>query len=187
MDRYWLLTSTFYGNWLPGDPRGFVSRVRDTRSDDAASPHRREHDLPGTECDRDLPGLLQASREQLRGEPVRLASDTARVLAGQFRETATCRHWHLLAFAILANHVHLVVGVDGDPDPARMLADFKAYGSRALTAQAGRPASGNWWTSGGSKRKLPDPSAVAGAVAYVRNQHEPLLVWVDEELFPAEP
>ena len=20
MDRYWLLTSTFYGNWLPGEP-----------------------------------------------------------------------------------------------------------------------------------------------------------------------
>src|SRR5437763_1061534 len=33
MDRYWLLSSTFYGNWLPGDPRGFVSRVRDRRPD----------------------------------------------------------------------------------------------------------------------------------------------------------
>jgi hypothetical protein len=25
MDRFWLLTWTMYGNWLLGDPRGFVS------------------------------------------------------------------------------------------------------------------------------------------------------------------
>jgi hypothetical protein len=31
MDRYWLLTRTTYGTWLPGDVRGFVSRVRDLR------------------------------------------------------------------------------------------------------------------------------------------------------------
>jgi hypothetical protein len=31
MDRYWFLTSTTYGNWLPGDPRGFVSGVIDER------------------------------------------------------------------------------------------------------------------------------------------------------------
>ena len=29
--RYWLLTSTTYGTWLPGDERGFVGRVWDTR------------------------------------------------------------------------------------------------------------------------------------------------------------
>ena len=27
MERYWLLTNTCYGNWLPGDARGFVGRV----------------------------------------------------------------------------------------------------------------------------------------------------------------
>jgi hypothetical protein len=29
MDRFWLLTWTTYGTWLPGDERGFVSEVRD--------------------------------------------------------------------------------------------------------------------------------------------------------------
>ena len=29
MDRYWLLTWTTYGTWLPGDARGFVSNVAD--------------------------------------------------------------------------------------------------------------------------------------------------------------
>src|SRR3954447_483034 len=57
MDRFWLLTSTFYGNWLPGDPRGFVSRVRDVRPDEVAPAARREHDAPGTPYDADLDGL----------------------------------------------------------------------------------------------------------------------------------
>ncbi len=29
MDRHWLVTSTTYGTWTPGDDSGFVSRVRD--------------------------------------------------------------------------------------------------------------------------------------------------------------
>ena len=29
MDRHWFLTWTTYGSWLPGDPRGFVSQLRD--------------------------------------------------------------------------------------------------------------------------------------------------------------
>jgi hypothetical protein len=28
MDRTWLLTSTTYGTWLPGDPRQFVGGTR---------------------------------------------------------------------------------------------------------------------------------------------------------------
>ena len=59
MDRYWLLSSTFYGNWLPGDRRGFVSRVRDRRPDESVSPVRREHDLPGIPYDEDIPGLVE--------------------------------------------------------------------------------------------------------------------------------
>ena len=31
--RYWLLTWTTYGTWLPGDDRGFVSPVRKSSLD----------------------------------------------------------------------------------------------------------------------------------------------------------
>ncbi|HYH63802.1 MAG TPA: hypothetical protein VD866_03795 [Urbifossiella sp.] len=40
----WLLTSTTYGTWLPGDRRGSVTSVRDTRPDDAPTVVRIEHD-----------------------------------------------------------------------------------------------------------------------------------------------
>jgi REP element-mobilizing transposase RayT len=45
-------------------------------------------------------------------------------LVDQFRETAGVRGWALLAAAVMANHVHLVVGVDGDPEPAEFLRVF---------------------------------------------------------------
>jgi hypothetical protein len=31
MDRYWLITWTCYGTWLPGARQGFVSHVPDER------------------------------------------------------------------------------------------------------------------------------------------------------------
>jgi REP element-mobilizing transposase RayT len=178
MERFWLLSSTFYGIWLPGDERGFVGRVRDDRPDDPPSPFRFVHDAPGTPYDEDVPGLERASAERMTGPPVYVDRSHADILVSQFRETAGYRGWDILAVAVMANHVHLVVRVSGDPDPTKVLGDFKAYGSRALTARFGKPASGTWWTSGGSKRKLVGTEAVAAGVNYVlHKQYQPLVTW----------
>jgi hypothetical protein len=77
----------------------------------------------------------------------------------------------------MANHVHIVLGVPGDPDPEDLLRDFKAYGSRALNKRWPRPESDTWWTESGSKRKLPNETAVLAAIRYVIEQEHPLLVW----------
>jgi REP element-mobilizing transposase RayT len=179
MSRVWLLSSTFYGTWLPGDRRGFVGRVRDARSEDEeASPFRFVHNIPGTPCDEDVSGLERASAERMTGPPILLERAHAEVLIEQFRETASYRGWEILAVAVMANHVHLVVRVEGDPDPTKVLGDFKAYGSRALSARFGKPLSGTWWTYGGSRRKLPDDEAILAAVNYVlHKQYNPLLTW----------
>jgi REP element-mobilizing transposase RayT len=87
----------------------------------------------------------------------------------------------LLAVAIMSNHVHLVVGVNGDPDPTKVLGDFKAYASRALTRRWRKPPSGTWWTYAGSKRKLPDERAVNDAINYVRRQPNALIAWTPGE------
>jgi REP element-mobilizing transposase RayT len=96
----------------------------------------------------------------------------------QFQETSAKRGWLLLAAAVMANHVHLVVGVPGDPDPAVILRDYKAYGSRSLNRRWAKPASDTWWTESGSKRKLSRDENVAAAVRYVRDQPHPLVVWI---------
>ena len=167
-DRYWLLTWTTYGAWLPGDSRGFVSSVRD-----GDGPQVR-HNIPGSPYDADLAGLRVAARSQLKHTPILLTESQARVACDQFRETASYRGWQLLACAIMPNHAHIVVGVSGDPDPATLLRDFKSYASRALNQTSRRE---RWWTESGSRRKLPDEAAVLAAIRYVENQDRPLVVW----------
>jgi REP element-mobilizing transposase RayT len=134
MDRFWLLTWTTYGTWLPGDARGFVSNVRDGDGPEV------RHNLPGTPYDADMAGLRCAAREALKGPPISLQAEQAIAALEQFRETARYRGWTLLAAAVMANHTHLVVGLEGDPDPAQVLHSFKSYASRALNARWGKPA-----------------------------------------------
>jgi REP element-mobilizing transposase RayT len=171
MDRYWLLTSSTYGSRLPGDERGFVCPLRDE------SGQRIIHNIPGTPYDADLPALKQYAEQLLKCDPIRFTLVQAEALWSQFLETAGYRGWQLLAVGIMANHIHLVVGVPGDPDPKKILGDFKSYGSRALNRHWGKPVSGTWWAEKGSKRKLPDQNAVLAAVKYVIDQEYPLVIW----------
>ncbi len=175
MDRFWLLTSTTYGTWLPGDPRGFVSNVTDETGKGV------RHNEPGTPCDADMPRLQHFMRAALAGPPIYFTKEHADAILAQFQETAGYREWLLLAVAIMANHFHLVVGVKGDPKPDKLLGDFKSYASGALNRRFGKPESDTWWTEGGSKRKKAILEAVLAAVEYVRNQPNPLVVWINEE------
>ena len=174
MDRHWFLTWTTYGAWLPGDRRGFVGSLRDEHGLPWI------HNLPGTPYDADVAPLEKAMRAAMKGLPIRLTLEQAVAMLPQFQETAAYRNWLLLAVAIMANHAHLVVGVPGDPDPEKLLHDFKSYASRVLNRRWGKPSNGTHWTESGSKRKLPDEKAVYGGVEYVRNQEYPLVVWVNE-------
>jgi REP element-mobilizing transposase RayT len=179
MDRCWLITSTFYGNWLPGDRRGFVGRVRDLRSGDGSPNHRIKHNQMGSEYDRDITGLLKSAQERMKGQPINIESIHAEILLTQFRETCHYRGWNLMAASIMHNHVHLVIGVNGDPKPTVILQSLKSYGSRALNRHFGKPASETWWTSGGSTRILKRRFSIPAALYYVaRKQPNPLLVFL---------
>ena len=174
MDRYWFLTSTTYGTWLPGDERGFVGETRD------AFGIKWLNNLPGSPYNEPNPRLLAFAASQLKGPPIRLVKLQVDVLLAQFQETATHRGWLLIAVAIMCSHFHAVLGVPGDPDPEDLLRDLKAYGSRALNRRWGKPKSETWWTDSGSKRKLPDEGSILGAVQYVREQPSPLVIWTRE-------
>jgi REP element-mobilizing transposase RayT len=173
MDRFWFLTSTTYGTWLPGDERGSVTTVLD-----GPGPRKR-HNIPGTACDEGMPGLHASAHAALKDRPVYLSREQAEALLAQFQETAEHRGWLLLAVAIMANHFHILIGVRGDPEPDAILGNFKSYGSRALNRRWGKPASGTWWTEGGSKRKKVGEPAVRDGIQYIREQEYPLVIWVN--------
>jgi REP element-mobilizing transposase RayT len=175
VDRYWLLTWTTYATWMPGDRRGFIGRDR------VPDGGQRWRNVPGTPT-RDPDARLElAARARRVGESVWLTPAQAGEILDDLRHTADVRGWELHGVAVMRNHVHLVVGVTGDPDPATLLRDFKAYASRALNQRWARPASGTWWTQSGSRRILRDEPAVIAAVNCVREQPGALAVWVAED------
>jgi len=171
MDRHWLLTSTTYGTWLPGDDRCFVGGTRDVHG------NRILNNVHGTAYAPPIPPLHEFARKAMRGEPVLLTTAQALLLLTQFQETAEFRQWVLQAVAIMANHFHVVVSVPGDPDPAFLLQSFKQNASRILNLHYPRPQSGTWWTASGSKRKLPDDKALSSGILYLEGQWKPLLIW----------
>ena len=82
MDRYWLLTTTTYGTWLPGDDRGSVTRVREH------SGPRELHNQADSPIDGAMPGLQRSAADKMHGRPVRLTEENAVALLAQWRETA---------------------------------------------------------------------------------------------------
>ena len=178
MDRYWFLTNTTYGTWLPGDQRGFVGRVWEHREEDDEEERRIEHALHETPYDANIPKLEMASQSLMKGPPILLNKEQAEVTLNQFRETALIRHWELLAVSIMLNHFHMVVGVMGDPKPGKILGDFKSYATRTLSKKFGAPASETWWTERGSKRKIKDETSLNNRVVYtLYKQPNPLVSW----------
>jgi hypothetical protein len=196
---FWLITSTFYGQWLPGDKRGSVTNVRDRRVGDELVAVRREHSRYGDAYDGHMPGLHQAAVAQMKGPPVSVNFAQAEALLEQFLETAAFRGWVVHAVSIMANHVHLVVEADdggvappadaggsfqintdagGSVGKSKLLRDFKSYGSRKLNRLFGERVSGTWWSDGGSARVVKN---LAAAIHYVvAKQPCPLVVWSRE-------
>jgi REP element-mobilizing transposase RayT len=170
MDRFWHLTWRTYGTWLPGQP-GFVSEFRD---DDGK---KLLLNAPGEPCADPIPALATFAANEMVEAAVYLDPKQAESVVEQLRETARHRGWQLLVIAVMATHVHLVVGVPGDPDPERLLADFKAWCTRRLNRVFGHKR--HWWVQSGSRRKKESPAAIRAAVEYVRDQKNPLIVWLD--------
>ena len=155
--------------------------MRDLRPGDEATDARVEHDIPGEPWEDAIPGLQRSALEKMKGPPIFFDLEKAELLLAQFQETATYRGWTLRAVAIMVNHFHIVVQVADDPEPRKILTDFKAYGSRVLNRRYGKPASETWWTENGSKRKLRDDRALENGINYVLyKQWNPLVVWSPE-------
>ena len=127
----------------------------------------------------------------MSGPPIELQPAQSVDLLEQFQETAEYRGWELLTAAVLSNHIHLVVGVDGDPDGGDILGDFKSYASRRLNRLYGARLNGSWWAESGSRRVLKREHDLIEAVRYVARQKGAFLVWVSskvrEWVIPPEP
>ncbi|MGE3851434.1 MAG: RecQ family ATP-dependent DNA helicase, partial [Planctomycetota bacterium] len=99
--------------------------------------------LGWTAAGTESPGVPAAgSQARLR---IRFSREHSQVLIRQMRETALIRGYLLDAAIVAADHVTVVVRVAPDDDPAVLIRDLKAYGSRGLNERFGRLDKGSWW------------------------------------------
>ena len=174
-NRTWFITCTTYGQWLPGDERGFVSNKFEGETTE------RKNNQVGTQYDNGRLELKSAAKKLMLGPQIVLSYPKAVLVRNQFEETARYRSWTIVAGSIMANHFHVLVGVPDDPDPDKILGDLKSYASRKLNAQYGKPQNGTWWTTHGSKRIIDTELSFNRCVSYILSQHAPLLQWINEK------
>ncbi len=76
----------------------------------------------------------------------------------------------------MPDHIHILVGVAGDPNPDGIVSEFKSYASRVLNRIELR--NGRWWAERGSKGRVRNESDRVAVIRYIRDQEEPYLVWL---------
>ncbi|MBI3269391.1 MAG: hypothetical protein HYZ53_10260 [Planctomycetes bacterium] len=151
----YFITFRTYGTWLHGDTRGSVDR---------------KHNVFG------MPLLPHDPKRA--GEDAAAMANPSSVLSAAQRaivEAAVkgvCEHrgWILHALNVRTNHLHVVVSAQVSPE--RVMADFKAWGTRRLVEGGTMGRGARVWTRHGSTKYLWRSEAVAAACNYVIHGQE---------------
>jgi REP element-mobilizing transposase RayT len=151
--KAYFLTWRTYGNWLPGDARGYVDRTRNRFGEAFKGPNHR---------------LEAAASGQMSGPPIVLG--TTLRSAGEVAMRTVCeeREWTILGMNVRTNHVHIVLSAE--EAPARIMTALKARATRDIRMLRLEPPGGVLWARGGSKRILWQDADVEAAVDYVVNR-----------------
>lgn len=173
---YWLITWTTYGTWLPGDKRGYVSNSPE------ASGLLELRNKPRTKYADQNEAWEARARQLMKGKPIYLQNEQSKIVFAAIEQVSNHRSWQLLTTAIMNNHVHVLVGITVGTNSNICLRDFKAYSSRELNIQYGKPSNGTWWTTSGSRRWKRDWPQLYEKILYVQNQYSPLHLWTHPEL-----
>ena len=155
----YLITFRTYGSWLHGDPRGSVSRHKNTYGS-AKLRHERN--------------WLETNTSRLKDEPVILTGTQRQCVKRSNRETCEIRKWDLLAVSIRTNHGHAVVAA-GIKLPGTVLNALKANATRALREQGLWTLNHSPWVDKGSTRYLWNENSVGNACAYVEYEQGDVL------------
>jgi REP element-mobilizing transposase RayT len=173
-----LLTWTCYGNWLPGDARGYVSNTRNKQG--GFEPLQ---NIPGTPVAVNNRDSRELARNLQQYAAVRLTQVQAALAADSFIATAISRDWIIRRGAVMANHVHLVV-MECPNKASDVRRAFKGVSQAQLSRHAGENR--RWWTQGGSDRYLNDLNAIEAAILYVAEQQYCLVQIENNQLLKAD-
>jgi REP element-mobilizing transposase RayT len=150
----YFLTFTTYGSWLHGDARGSKDREHNALGE---SPRLRDDILKRFET------------KEMRHAEVKISAAMRTAIEQAIAETCEYRGWLLLALNVRQQHVHVVVGSDGEHGPERVLTDLKAYATRALRARSLVASGSAAWSRHGSTHWLWNEQDVDSAIDYTLN------------------
>ena len=150
----YLITFTTYGTWLRGDNRGSVDK---------------QHNRYGSAFIAGRTTLHTREKSILKNPPVVLARGDQETVLEAILQVCRYRGWFAHAVHVRSNHVHAVVS--GNESPERIMADFKAYATRAIKRYNGnKPIVKRHWTRHGSTKYLWTKESLASAIRYVKNE-----------------
>ncbi len=166
-----LISWTCFGNWLPGDERGFVSNLLLPGGGSL-----RKANVPGTPYRKDDALTRHQTRVLMTQPPARLTATLAKSLAELLVDAARKKSWRILRTAVMANHVHVVI-MDCPDDGAAVRKILKGTSQAGLSEKAGENR--RWWTRGGSDRYLHTDDAILSSIQYVAEQEYKLAEIID--------
>ena len=163
--RWWHLTLSVRGAWLPGDPRGFRSRQHRIHSsgDYRRRPPAGEH------------AGLHAFAKSIAAPPVAIPAALRESLACAMVQGFETRGGRPLALAVSGLHVHGLVELPSDYRQARRdVGQAKRLASHQLREQL----PGRIWGQGCGLKPIDDPSHHRNTYRYIlRHRDEGAWVW----------
>lgn len=134
MRKWFHVTFSTYGTWLPGDPRGFRTKghKRHSSGDYRNRPPKGEH-----------AGLQTLARRTMRGDPVTLAPGERETCAHAIIEKLIEKDCEVIAIAVAGQHVHIQLRIE-DRGVKRIIGLAKQDASHKLRDE--RP--GSIWAAG---------------------------------------
>ncbi len=161
--RWFLITWTTHGSWLPGDARGFRTR----RHKSNIPPPRRYAANQNSYSPQDWRQLLEYSKRVGKGE-VNLDATQQEFVRRRIPEIAAHCACSVQAMHVGNSHVH-VLARPNDGDPSKLVQRLKGVTSRELSVYG---LEGQVWSRGYHARRVRDDE-LAQAMTYIL-KHGPL-------------
>jgi REP element-mobilizing transposase RayT len=152
------ITWTTYGNWMPGDRRGWRRKM--TNRNTRYQPPRDENGIY-----RPQPLLEAWCRDQMKSSEVSLSPSDRITIENSIREHCQIRGWKVLAVNPRTNHVHVVVVANAPPETVRD--QLKANCTRALRQQPVPLIAEKTWATGGDIEFIDDENELECVITYV--------------------
>jgi REP element-mobilizing transposase RayT len=145
----YLITCRTYATWMHGDRRTSVDRYHNKYLAPKVKPN----------------SILEKTRKDLCIEsPFLMNAPQRETVLRSIIDTCQCANWYLYAAHVRANHMHVVVRAEKEPE--KISVSLKAYATRYLKKQHPELNRERYWSKGESTRYIFQSESLFRAMQY---------------------